>query len=161
MAHRRFVKPNKTFRENGRFIVPVLYDEFMMSKERVVGHPRLKTELHRMRLKGKTLRYSMEIFSHAFGDEFVACFGEVKSLLGVFGKIHDCDVNIPKLEAHLHTIRLFNRLTEEHRRISTAGIRRAIADQKQIRRALFADMETNIERWSSTDFRTKIILSTM
>ena len=54
------VKAKKSLRENIQKILPGMYDDFMSYKDRVIGHPLLKTELHRMRITGKPMRYAME-----------------------------------------------------------------------------------------------------
>src|SRR5512138_3320522 len=103
------VKKKLSFRENTQAILPLIYDNFMSYKERVVNHPRLKYELHRMRITGKPLRYAMEYAESAFGDEFKKCMNEVKDIIDLMGEIHDADVIIPELHTHLKEIRHYNR----------------------------------------------------
>jgi hypothetical protein len=95
MSKRWRIKPNKNLRENARMVVPLMMDDFLSHKGRVISHPRLKLDLHRMRLAGKTLRYAMEAFSPGFDVQFSSSLEELKQLLDTMGRIHDCDVNIP------------------------------------------------------------------
>ena len=39
------VKKKLSFRENIQIIIPLIYDDFMSYKDRIVNHPRLKHEL--------------------------------------------------------------------------------------------------------------------
>lgn len=160
MAHHAVLKPNRSFSENARLLVPVLFDEFLLHKDRVVSHPRLKKDLHRMRIAGKTLRYAMEIFGDAFEDEFSACLEEVKQLLDVMGNVHDCDVNIPRLQTQLHEIRSFNRVTPSPKdRIRTTALVNLISEQQKVRTAMFNDLCTVIQLWTDNNFKQRIVES--
>jgi CHAD domain-containing protein len=162
MAKRWRVKPNRNLRENARLVVPMMMDEFLAHKDRVLTHPRLKLELHRMRLRGKTLRYAMEVFDATFGDEFKACLEEVKHLLDTMGKIHDYDVNIPKLKVQVQEVRLFNRgVTIAADRISTGAMVKFIHEQNGVRQGLFQEMTTILERWHRDNFKGKVLQSMM
>jgi CHAD domain-containing protein len=162
MGKRWRIKPNKNLRENARLVVPIMIDEFLAHSDRVVNHPRLKLELHRMRLAGKTLRYAMEVFHPAFGDEFEACLEEVKRLLDAMGRIHDCDVNVPRLQAHVREVRLFNRtaMTSQDK-VSTGAMVQLIHEQFTLRHTLFQEMATILEQWSRENFKGKILQSMM
>jgi CHAD domain-containing protein len=115
-----------------------------------------------MRLSGKTLRYAMEVFEAAFDDEFRACLEDVKHLLDAMGKIHDCDVNVPKLQEHLREMRLFNRSrTKFDDRIPTSVIVKIIRKQHSLRRSSFEEMTVLLDRWNSENFKGKILQSMM
>lgn len=160
MAKRWRIKPNKNLRDNARLVVPMMVDDFLSHTDRVLGHPRLKNELHRMRLGGKTLRYAMEVFEPAFGKEFESCLEEVKQLLDTMGSIHDCDVHIPKLQACLRETRLFNRATTVPQdKVSTGAMVSMIREQRAVRETLFAQMTGIIEQWIRENFKGKVIQS--
>ena len=162
MTKRWRIKPNKNLRENARLVVPMMIDDLLARNNRVVAHPRLKEELHRMRLSGKTLRYAMEVFEPAFGEEFGSCLEEVKRLLDAMGKIHDCDVNVPGLQTHLREMRLFNRATTNPGdRVSTGAIVKLIREQFAVRRSLFEEMSSILEQWSRENFKGKVLQSMM
>jgi CHAD domain-containing protein len=160
MAKRWRIKPNKDLRENARLVVPRMVDDFLSHRNRVIGHPRLKNELHRMRLAGKTLRYAMEVFEPAFGKEFGSCLEEVKDLLDTMGSVHDCDVNIPRLQAHLREVRLFNRSAANRQdKVPTGSMVRLVREQLALRQSLFGRMSEIIEQWSRKDFGGKVARS--
>lgn len=160
MARRWRIKPNRNLRENARLVVPLMFDDFLSHRDRVINHPRLKLELHRMRLAGKTLRYAMEVFGVAFQSDFSACLEEVKHVIETMGNVHDCDVNIPWLQGQLREIRLFNRGTQDAKdRIATSALVHLIRDRQAFRRGLFEAMVSMLEQWRRGDFRARLIES--
>ena len=160
MAKRWRVKPNRDLRENARLVVPMMMDSFLDRRDRVLGHPKLKNELHRMRLAGKTLRYAMEVFASAFGNEFDSCLEEVKNLLDTMGNIHDCDVHIPKLETCLREARLFNKATNTPQdKVLTGPMVTFIQEQRQLRSSLFTQLSDTIEQWVRQNFKGRVIQS--
>jgi len=160
MATNAALKPNKSFRENARLLLPVLFDDFFSYKDRVVTHPRLKDNLHKMRNAGKVLRYAMEFFEDAFDDEFLSCLREVKHLLDLMGQVHDCDVNIPALNIQLREIRSFNRATvNPDDRIRTKALVELIQTEQRRRGAMFTETCAAIERWVVENFKQRIVQS--
>jgi len=141
-------------------IIPALLANFLSHTNRVSAHPRLKTELHRMRLEGKPLRYAMEIFEPAFGEDFTSCLEEVKRLLDIMGSVHDCDVNIPKLQVHLHEVQLYNKLAARAQdKIRTGALTRLIRERHAYRRSLFQEMTGILEQWMHDSFESKLAMA--
>lgn len=160
MAKRWRIKPNKNLRDNARLVVPMMVDDFLARKDRVLGHPRLKNELHRMRLAGKTLRYAMEVFESAFGKEFESCLDEVKRLLDTMGKIHDCDVHVPKLQMCLREVRIFNRTSHTAQdKIPTASMVTFLREQRALRNSLFVEMSGIVDQWVQGNFKGRVLQS--
>jgi CHAD domain-containing protein len=154
------VKKKLSFRENIQIIIPLIYDNFMSYKDRVVNHPRLKRELHRMRITGKPLRYAMEYAVPAFGEDFKNCLTEVKNIIELMGEIHDADVLIPELHTHLKEIRRYNKtLANREERLTTNGILKLIRETKEKRKTMFDELCGIIIQWINEDFRTKLIAS--
>ena len=85
---------------NARRILHVRIDE-VYSYDGLVADPANVTELHDMRIACKRLRYLLEIFGIAFEADLDPFLEEVKGLQDLLGDIHDCDVQIPRLEEHL------------------------------------------------------------
>ncbi|MEI6916648.1 MAG: CHAD domain-containing protein [Armatimonadota bacterium] len=56
---------------------------------RATGEPHA---LHSMRIDAKGLRYAMEPFLPAFGEEYASLLGDVKRIQEILGDIHDFDV---------------------------------------------------------------------
>ena len=160
MTQNSVLKPNRSFIENARLLVPVLLDDFLSLHGRVVSHPRLKADFHKMRIAGKTLRYAMEIFAEVFDDEFDSCLQEVKQLLAMMGAVHDCDVNIPRLQTQLREIRSFNSgMSNPEDRIRSTALVRLIEMQHRLRNEKFNEACAVIGRWLGEGFRDRIVQS--
>jgi CHAD domain-containing protein len=154
------IKPGRSLRDNARLVVPAMIDELLSYKARVISHPRLKHDLHQMRLAGKTLRYAMEVFELGFEPEFSNCLEALKQLLSTMGSIHDYDVNIPRLQSFLKEVRYFNRLNRNIQgRISTSALSTLIREQAQRRRELFVQMVSIFEQWERDNFRNALLKS--
>jgi hypothetical protein len=151
------IKQNKSLRENAKLILPLMFDEMMSYKDKVILHPRLKKELHEMRIAGKPLRYAMEIFETSFGKQFKVCLEEVKHLIEQMGQIHDCDVNIPILQNQLLEIRILNQNLYKKEKILTKPIRDLIHELREKRNLKFKEICDIIEKWGKENFREKII----
>ena len=152
------IKPNKSLRENAKNLLPVMFDEFINHAARVYQHPRLKRELHMMRIAGKPMRYALEVFEIGFGKAFKKCFEEVKHLIELMGMVHDRDVTIPLLESQMREIRMFNRsLTGQSGKISTKGIRQFIQHQKRERNRLYLETCAMLKKWKKENFRTRLV----
>ena len=113
-----------------------------------------------MRLAGKTLRYAMEVFEPGFKASFSSCLEEIKNLLDTMGRIHDCDVNIPRLQAFLKELRMFNRSRDDVQdRIATSALTRLIREESALRRGLFTEMTSVLEQWERSNFTATLLLS--
>ena len=154
------IKPNKSFRENARLVLPAMFDELLSHRDRVVDHPRLKDELHQMRIAGKPLRYAMEIFEIAFGKTFTACLREVKDFIELLGKVHDRDVTILKLRDFIEELRLFNgNFAPKRDKISLRSMRQLIKQCQHQRAQEYAAVCSIIRKWEIENFRQKLMTS--
>jgi CHAD domain-containing protein len=154
------VKKKLSLKENLQIILPLMYGDFMRFKQDVVTKPLAKNTLHRMRIKGKPLRYAMEIGEITFGEEFSKCFNEVKDAVELMGDIHDADVMIPDLTSYLKEIRLFNKTIPIFKdRISTKSLRKMIKDLKIERRKKYEELCTILNSWEHSNFRRKLLNS--
>jgi hypothetical protein len=97
------IKPKRKIAPNARRIFAVRIDE-VYSYEWAIADPANVTELHDMRIALKRLRYLLEIFSFGFTSDLSPHLEQVKRLQDLLGDIHDCDVQVPMLEEHLHWI---------------------------------------------------------
>lgn len=154
------VKSKKSFKENAKVILPLMYDDFISCKDRVVNHPRLKLLLHRMRITGKPIRYIMEIIEPAYEAKFKECLNEIKDIIELMGEIHDCDVNIPELLSFLTEIRLYNRnLKNKTEWFSTSGILHLIKELRYKRKKMFEKLCKILDSWEKRDFKSRLISS--
>ena len=149
-----------SFRENLHVILPIMFDNMMFYKKRVSGHPRIKKDLHNMRIAGKPIRYIMEIMEHEYGKVFNINLLEIKSTIELMGEIHDCDVFIDELRKYLHELRTFNNSAHEVKhKFPTAGIIKLINELKEKRHSLFGRLCEALDKWEKENFRAKLVKS--
>jgi hypothetical protein len=120
--------PDRSLRENAARVVEVRLKE-LVSFDPAIRDPQAVRELHDMRIAAKRLRYVLEIAGFAFGPEGQRAEAVVKELQEVLGEIHDCDVMLPLVEAHVA------RLRAEDARVVAAETRDPAAVAAGLRRA--------------------------
>lgn len=149
-----------TLRTRGREILPTILDAFLERIDSVCAYEHRADILHAQRLRGKRLRYAMEMYLPAYGPPFSECLDSVKQILGIMGRIHDLDVNIPVLKRHIRQVRRFNGgIVARRLKLPTAGIRiliRRFEDERHERFLLLCD---RFAIWKQEDFRQRCIRS--
>ena len=98
------VDADGTLAENARRIVLVRIDE-LYSFADAASKPENVEALHDMRIAAKRLRYILEITEPCFGAGAHAGAKQAKELQGLLGDIHDCDVMLPLVRAHVKRLR--------------------------------------------------------
>jgi len=160
MKSRYPVNRKLSFRENFHVILPMMFDNMMMYKKRVSGHPRIKKDLHRMRITGKPIRYLMEIMENEYGNEFTADLLEIKSAIELMGEIHDCDVFTDELRKYVNELRTFNgSVPRKAQKFSTASILKLINELKLRRNSLFNELCNKFDDWEKNNFKERLIKS--
>lgn len=151
---------DRSFRDYAYMIIPAMYDRVMGCMNRVVGHPRRKEELHRMRIQTKPLRYALETYQNIFAEDFKKNLKAVKSFVERLGTIHDIDVLIPVIKDYLEEINLYNsNLNNKLQRIPVAALLEFIKKLNADRKQNFEELCDILRKWESEDFRQKLILS--
>lgn len=154
------VKKKKSFIENLRIVIPLIYDDFFSNKDSVINHPLRKNELHRMRIAGKPMRYIMEIGLQFCGPQFARCYDEIKNLIETMGDVHDCDVFIPELISYLRELREFNRTIEKTgEKIPTGRIISLVKQLRFKRNKFFEQICSVLKVWERTNFRERLTRS--
>lgn len=97
------LKPEATVRANAQKIIAVRTAEFF-SFAPYLANPAYVTQLHDMRIAAKRLRYALELFKDALDPDAAACITLIKAFQEYVGDIHDDDVLVDILRAHLETI---------------------------------------------------------
>jgi CHAD domain len=67
--------------------------------------PENSREQHDMRIAAKRLRYILEATGFCFGKPAQTARRRARDLQGLLGELHDCDVMLPRIEAHLAELR--------------------------------------------------------
>jgi len=158
MAKRPYPNLKKSFQQNTRKMLPAMLEDFLLRQELVIGHPLRIKELHRLRISGKPLRYTMEIFRYGFAKEFKLCLARVEEAIELMGSIHDCDVFIETLQDFLRELKIFNQIAASHNdRFEVNGVRLLVLDQKHKRNEAFLRLSKMLNTWKNDDFKRKVL----
>jgi CHAD domain-containing protein len=148
---------NTDFRGFAQRTLPELLEQFLEHRAMVVGHPARTAALHDMRLAGKPLRYMLEFSRPHFGEALAADLEDVKRLVTLLGRIHDCDVHVPRARRQLDILRRFNRRqTQRSTRIPTASLRAYVQSERILRTQLFAEACEVLKRWADEDLPSRV-----
>lgn len=90
--------------ENAARIVRVRTDELRSFAPRALD-PERSVEQHDMRIAAKRLRYVLEATEFCFGRPAREARRRAKAIQDVLGELHDCDVILPRIEAHAASLR--------------------------------------------------------
>jgi CHAD domain len=94
------LEPAEPLADNAERIVRVRLDE-MCGFMPQAADPSEVVALHDMRIASKRLRYILEITAPIFGDYAATAVRLTKDVQDLLGEIHDCDVQIPEVQAFL------------------------------------------------------------
>jgi hypothetical protein len=97
------LRPRMSLRSVARRVLAVRIAEFY-SYAPFIHDPERVTELHDMRIAGKRLRYTLEIFRAAYPTGVEEAIEQVKTIQELLGQIHDADVLAVMLRERLATI---------------------------------------------------------
>jgi len=123
------IDPSRRVRPNARRILATRIDE-VYQYDGLVANPANITDLHNLRIAFKRLRYLLEIFDAAFDADLEPFLEQVKAMQDLLGDIHDCDVQVPMLEAHLAWLERQEATSVE--RMLTSSRRTASAEDQDV-----------------------------
>lgn len=124
----------------------------MMEWAESVHDPARVEELHNMRIAAKRLRYTLEVFAPALGDEANSVLETVAALQEQLGLIHDCDVLVPLLtatmekEAEVERKKSLKKGATLPPYLAAEGLSALIARKKEERETRYADF---IKTWEA------------
>ena len=94
----KHLDPGGTLADNAQRVVAVRIDELYDFVPAVLDPKRVK-KLHAMRIAAKRLRYVLEVTSSVcFGPYALTATKRVRELQDLLGEIHDCDVQLPRVQ---------------------------------------------------------------
>jgi hypothetical protein len=96
--------PSRPLAENAARIVKVRLAE-LHSFAPDAFEPENAKDQHDMRIAAKRLRYILEATGFCFGKPAQIARRRARDLQGLLGELHDCDVMLPRIEAHLAELR--------------------------------------------------------
>jgi hypothetical protein len=99
------LEPEGTLADNAERIVRVRLDELQSFIPSALD-PTEVTALHDMRIAAKRLRYVLEVTAETcFGPYAETALKRTKELQDLLGEIHDCDVQLPRVQARIEELR--------------------------------------------------------
>jgi CHAD domain-containing protein len=99
------LEPDGPLADNAERIVRVRLDELQSFIPKAL-HPEEVTALHDMRIAAKRLRYVLEVTAETcFGPYADTALKRIKDLQDLLGEIHDCDVQLPRVQARIEELR--------------------------------------------------------
>jgi hypothetical protein len=106
MKARRVKKldPRTPLIDNAARIIRVRLDEMRSFAPDALGFEGVRAQ-HDMRIAAKRLRYILETTEFCFGEPARTARRRARDLQDLLGDLHDCDVMLPRVEAHLAAIR--------------------------------------------------------
>jgi CHAD domain-containing protein len=141
------------FRAHVQRLLPEVLERFLAHAPAVVGHPSRVAALHAMRLDGKPLRYLLEFSAPMFGGALDGDLEEVKRLVTILGRIHDCDVHLPRIRRQTAVVRQYNRLVPSRtQRIAVGALQTFLRTERTLRKTLFHEACGILLRWKSEQF---------
>lgn len=109
-------------------------------------------QLHRLRIAAKPLRYALELLVPLRDPSFRTVYEQVRETVQLLGDLHDLDVTIDAMRAHIAELRLYNRDAIMPERISVAPLEALVSRARQRRDALERDLTPALERWRAASF---------
>jgi CHAD domain-containing protein len=118
-----YPSPAKNRRRNKNAVFPlimrefisILLDDFLSGVERALIDNDDPAALHAMRIRGKPLRFAMELAQPFLKKTFGAHYLEIKNMIEELGSIHDNDVAGLALRSFDRELYFFNAATTENR----------------------------------------------
>lgn len=106
MKARRVKKldPGAPLVENAARIVRVRLGELQSFAPRALAREHV-TEQHDMRIAAKRLRYILETTEFCFGRSAQTARRRARDLQDILGELHDCELMLPRVEAHIAELR--------------------------------------------------------
>jgi hypothetical protein len=96
--------PRSPLADNAARIIRVRLNEMLSFAPAALESERIG-EQHDMRIAAKRLRYILETTEFCFGKPAKTARRRARDLQDLLGELHDCDVMLPRVEAHLAALR--------------------------------------------------------
>lgn len=120
------IRPEGSLRENAVRIVATRLDE-ALAFDRAIHDPANVTELHDLRIAAKRLRYVLEVVGPVLGGDLRRLERTARDVQDLLGDIHDCDVLVPLVDAHVHELRESDRAWLREAAKTDADLRERLA----------------------------------
>ena len=119
---------------------------------RCLYEPYKVKNLHELRILGKRLRYSMELFAVCFGEDLARAAKEIAQMQTSLGELHDCDVWISDLGADLKRLARKKKALEPDEIKVRTGATWLLEHFAEERMQHYRDAVARWEQWSTDGF---------
>ena len=145
------IQPQRSYRHNAQAILAIRVEE-VYSWADAIRDPNNIKELHNLRISAKRLRYSMELFTINYGEEFQVLLKVLEDLQEHLGDIHDCDVIELVLKDYLPSI-----AGQETAETDAIGINALLLRYREMRGKKY---QAFLQRWNAleeSDFKGQLL----
>lgn len=121
-----------------------------------VHNPEAVEELHEMRIAAKWFRYTMELFSPAYGDALKPQISSVKKIQELLGDLHDADVRLDltqQMLEHPAKRKRLKKLGVHHPGAVTESLAALHTAEEQVRRNCYEAFHQEWNRLENAHFR--------
>jgi CHAD domain-containing protein len=129
-------------------------DDFMSSAEIAIDGQAAMDALHELRIKGKPLRYALELAKAYLPPAFGVYVKKVKKIIETLGTIHDLEVARSGLQSTISEIDFYNRAAvKDHIGLLPFECLREAQERLERETAALIDkVSTNLRTWRRKDF---------
>jgi len=126
--------PRSPLADNAARIIRVRLDEMLSFAPAALEFEHIRDQ-HDMRIAAKRLRYVLETTEFCFGEPAQRARRRARDLQDLLGELHDCDVMLPRVEAHLAALRAEDAAAVRERAGDSADLDPSLAARAQHRTA--------------------------
>jgi CHAD domain-containing protein len=105
--------PSESAEANADRLLPALAEDLFRAGEEAARANSSLRNMHRVRLKGKRLRYTLELFQPVYGNKTEQMMTSLKGLQEKLGAINDCATTLGMLQRDRRATTAVRRLTSE------------------------------------------------
>ncbi|HUN65269.1 MAG TPA: CHAD domain-containing protein [Bacteroidota bacterium] len=134
------------FRDAAAGVYPDLFSSFLESYAPVLDHPNATKQFHAARLKGKRLRYLMEVCVSFTPKEFGVLLEELKEVLRSFGEVNDIDLQLELYRSSRRQIARYNRSVAAGQKLPVDIFTTLTALEREERTRTFEKLRTGYAR---------------
>lgn len=108
------IDTQSSFRYNARIFIPGLIERVYSYIPAILQNKENENLLHKLRIKAKPLRYTLELYQNYFGNYFRSFVKEIRNFVETAGSVHDIDVIIEELKNFIKKLNSYNEILKKY-----------------------------------------------